>query len=550
MKNKARRIVALLCALVSVFSLVSFTACKDDGPKIDHTKTQLHICNFNGGVGSQWLDEAVIRFTERYKDHSFEPGKTGVQVWIEKSISISVDSFPTSDNDIYFMEQGNYYNMLSTGNLLDITDMVTKPMTEFGETASVEDKLYDNYKDYFKTPAGTYFGIPHYKGIYGITYDRNLWNEKGLFFSADGNVGKKESDTNLSYGPDGKTGVIDGVDYSYDDGLPATYAQFDKLCSAILKRGITPIAWSGAYQWYAEGVLAALKADFEGKYAHLPYSYNGTTYDKLIKSINADGTVTYEEPTEIGPENGWKMYASAGNYYPLKFIETIINKNYYATDSFNSATLHTDIQGTYLLSKYTDKRIAMLMEGYWWPYEASSYVQRMQSSYGESLDSRNFAIMPYPKATEAQIGEKQTVLDTACSISCINAHIEPSKIELAKLFLQFLETDEELLNFLKCTNITRSFKYDVPEKVYSELNTFAKSVVSVIMNGDHVTPASKEEIYYNNKSTFDQFKWFRTSQYSVCTTAMKDKGISAKQIFDAIKGSYTQDSWNLLITFN
>ena len=517
-----KKYIRILAVIGACVSLANLTACGGGGneggstEKVDTTKAQLYLSNFDGGVGTKWLEEAADRFEEKYKDTPFVEGTQGVQIWIERQKGVTVEKFPNERNDIYFLENTNYYNMISTGNLLDITDMVTEPMTEFGETVSVEDKLYDNYKSYFKTSAGKYFAIPHYKGIYGITYDRALWNEKGLFLSSNGKVEKKETDTGLSNGPDGKAGT-------YDDGLPATYDEFYKVCDAMVKRSITPITWAGQYQWYFTGFMGALKADFEGEHADIAYTYNGETYDKLVKSINADGSVVYDEPMAISEENGYEMFRSAGNYYPLQFLETLIKKNYYATQSFNDSVSHLDTQGTYLLSKYVGKRIGMLVEGCWWANEANSYVKQMETRYGDSLNDRRFAIMPYPKATTAEVGEPQTVLDTAKSLACINANIDKNKIDLAKLFLQFLQTEDELVKFLQSTSMTRNYKYEVSDEVYNGLNTFAKSVSDVLVNCEHVMPAGSSEFSYRNAFAYNG--WFDTSKYGICTKAIKNLSI-------------------------
>ncbi|MBE7068666.1 MAG: hypothetical protein E7381_05135 [Clostridiales bacterium] len=539
--KRAKKITASVLSVLLVSSALA--SCKPpqgttNTQKFDATKAQLRICSFDGGVGVKWLEDSAERFCELYKDHVFVEGTKGVQIWIEPVLGVDVNKFPNENNDIYFAEHANYYNMLSTGHLLEITDMVTEPMTEFGETESVEDKLYDNYKDYFKTPAGKYYAIPHYKGIYGITYDRVLWNEKSLFIGANGAVDQKETGT-LANGPD-------GMPNTYDDGLPATYDDFYKVCDTMMQRGITPITWSGMYQWYFSGLLAALKADFEGEQADLSYSFNGETYDKLVKSINPDGTVVYDEPLTITEENGYEMMRSAGDYYALTFAEKIIDSNYYAQQSFTGSVTHLDVQGTYLLSKYSGKRIGMLVEGSWWANEAGNYIQRMQSSYGDTLDARGFALMPYPKATTAEVGDPQTVLDTANSLACINAHIDPETIPLAKLFLQFQQTESELIKFVQSTSMTRNFKYEVPEDVYDGLNTFAKSIVDVCVNCEHVLPMSSSQFMQKNLDKFQFDPYFKTPAYGHATDALNGSkhNKTAAEVFAEMQKKFTPQIWN------
>ena len=42
-------------------------------------------------------------------------------------------------------------------------------------------------KDFFKTKEGKYYGLPHYEGVYGLTYDADLFDEQSWYFDADGN---------------------------------------------------------------------------------------------------------------------------------------------------------------------------------------------------------------------------------------------------------------------------------------------------------------------------------------------------------------------------
>ena len=105
MKNK-KQILAMACALIA---LGNFAACgggnTSDLESIDTTKSQLRIGNFDGGVGTQWLNEAIDRFEELYKDKSFEDGKKGVQILVDRHKGVDVNQFANQDIDIYFLEK-------------------------------------------------------------------------------------------------------------------------------------------------------------------------------------------------------------------------------------------------------------------------------------------------------------------------------------------------------------------------------------------------------------------------------------------------------------
>ena len=72
--NKMNKFFAVALSVLSVSSMV---AC---GPTGSGDKTVITMVNFEGGVGTDWLDEAVVRFEAQNSGKSYESGKTGVDV--------------------------------------------------------------------------------------------------------------------------------------------------------------------------------------------------------------------------------------------------------------------------------------------------------------------------------------------------------------------------------------------------------------------------------------------------------------------------------------
>ena len=248
MKKAMKKLLSIIL-LVGIMC-IALTACADpediggiggdantsaveelNNQEADETKAQLYISNFNGGYGSVFLTKAIKRFCEMYKDTEFLPGTKGVQIWIDTHKGIKADSMVDSRDEIYFLENMNYYDMLYSGHLLDITDIATEKLTAYGETQSIEDKIPQTYRDYFKTSQGKYYALPHYISGYHITYDIDLMDKNALFLSDEGEFNCTSSSTNLSSGPDGQKGT-------YDDGLPATYAEFYELCDNMIRRSV------------------------------------------------------------------------------------------------------------------------------------------------------------------------------------------------------------------------------------------------------------------------------------------------------------------------
>ena len=546
MKKKMNKIVSLLVALAAVATCMPFAACNSgDEEKVDMSKAQLHVSVYNGGVGRDWLDAYIARFQEAYKDYEFIPGKKGVQVWVtphKSSVSDLSGKFNGAKEDVYFLESVNYYDMVSQGHFMDITDMVVNdPLDEYGENVTIESKLHEKVKEYLKTSDGKYYALPHTQTPTMLTYDADLFDRFNLYFDANGVIGKKSTDSGLSKG-------VDNVAGTYDDGLPATYKQFFQLCAKMKQRGIAPIIWSGMYDFYTTRFLKELRVDFEGaEQAMTAYDFDGTM-THIVDKIDAEGNITYKDPVTITEENGYEMLSSAGYYYAYKFFEEIINGEYYSNKSFNDSISHKDAQETFLLSSFeaTEQDIGMLVEGLYWVNESKGFFKAMESYPKASLAERNLKLMPMPKATEAQVGEKTTLADSIVQLAFISAYVPQERVELAKTFLRFCSTQESMEEFLIQTGLTRNYVVNY-DNIYDSLSPYSKSVVDVLGDCDYILPASSSPVFQKN---FDQFY----SEYEVSTPnfpnpviALKEEGKTAAQLFDEFRNKFNANSWAQLL---
>ena len=155
--NMKKGLTCIVCALIASVCCLSVAACGATlGPgeeASDPNRTQIYVYNFYGGYGSDWLAAAKKRFEEKHKDDTnWEEGKTGVQVIIrnkkEDVMGISTQILSNTE-EVYFTEYAYYYTLLGEGVLGDITEAVTDPLEEYGETRSVVDKLTDEQRAYY-----------------------------------------------------------------------------------------------------------------------------------------------------------------------------------------------------------------------------------------------------------------------------------------------------------------------------------------------------------------------------------------------------------------
>ena len=441
---------------------------------------------------------------------------------------------------VFFLEDVNYRNAIARGWVLDITDIVQQELTAYGETDSIEDKLYEDQIPLYQTADGKYYGLPHSQSPTLLTYDADYFDTNYLYFGSDNQIGKCSTDKDLSAGPDGEPGT-------YDDGMPATYAQFYKLCDVIKDDlGGSPIIWAGAdgMEFYSTNFAKTLRADFEGSEATIGYTFSGTA-THLIESIDPDTReITYQAPVEITEETGWKYFSSAGYYYAYEFFENIYNKGYYSKSAFSPSTKHTTAQNKFLQGNVDDEweDIAMLVEGTYWVNEAKTKFTELEGiDTAYALKNRNLKVMPLPKATEAQVGKKSTYVDSINQLAFISSRTPTEKVELSKTFLQYCETQESLEEFLLTTNLTRSYDVDY-SAIYADLCPYSKSLLDMFSESNYIIASSNSAIFRNGYDTF-------FTRYEMGTPANRHpmwaikNGATAIDLFNAKKSQHTEANW-------
>lgn len=527
--KKLTKITALLCSIFSFANLA--TACGGDKEKErDATKTYLTVYNYDGGIGTQWLYDTAKRFEELYAEKELEAGKKGVVVDVVAGKD-NLTTLVASPNNVFFTEQIPFNDYIAKNELLDISDMAESSFTNLGvsETGNVSAKIPQETKEALLAQDGKLYALPHYEVYTGVSYDRDLFEAKGLFIQkrAQGETTTKfckSNATNISVGPDGVKG-------SYDDGLPSSYEEFYALVNQMLKLQVTPFIYTGRFPTYINHIVTSAWATYTGMDEFRLNVTLDSTVDteegedpittEIITGWNADGTPIVEETT-ITMETGYKTLAQSGRYYALEFLRTLMSTGPAAGESWAGDGLvfsdlvptssHLDAQMHYIFSNldpYYEKPIGMIIEGSYWYNEAKSALAASEKQFGEDAKDRDFSYMPLPVQASGQVtegnGKKNTLLDANVSFAFINGNIadDPVISQLAKDFLQFCYTDQELVNFTKETSIFKGVAYNVNKDVLEGSSKFAQHMFEIRQNSDVIHPYAANKIYINAQATFN-----------------------------------------------
>ena len=531
MKNKKwKRVLAACLCVSSLFGgVMGFSSCggKGGGEVIDATKTQVKIKYNNGGLGRVWLDTVLAKFEEVYADVSFEEGKTGVQVlkdFAKRNIELS--AMKSSDSQVFLLEDLDMWDFGVNGALMDITDLVQSPAKidyTTSEDVTIESKLQQSHKNLYNVPTkdhpeGGYYAIPFFDTPVNLNYNVDLFEERGLYLKRDGyfvdengvetaeafpeygatadgfteedfatdikimNLFVNDKSEPRSYGPNGKTGVINGIDYSVDDGLPATYADFRALLTQMEYVGVTAFVWNDLEPAYLTSLINGVWANNIGwDQVQISLTFSGVANN--IADLDADGQVQYnedgsikvlEEPVTITPDNVELIHRQKGKLDALKFAQMIVGKDSAGEYRFNEKSLsqnHKEAQNMFIDYENAgqDKPIAFLIEGEWWLREA--YDANFNTI--DEMHSKRFGILPLPRATRAEVGLPITNVSDHYSAAFINSNCPANKIKVAKELFSFLQNESSLLTFSYYTNMIRPMTYELSDENLAEKGYFS-----------------------------------------------------------------------------
>ena len=237
--SKFNRAISALFAGVLTVGTLGLAACGGgnggggNGGGNNNADT-IYVKMYNGGFGTAWLSKAGEEYT----------AKTGTKISIKtfKSESMGPQNVKTDSAELFFLQDSHYYNFVEAGVLADISEAVTGANPyETGKT--IEDKLSEDQKSFLTVKDGKYYALPHYVGNWGIVYDMQLFDDSNYYFAEGQDKNDEWQDVDdrairakfVKAKTDKKANGPDGVYGTDDDGLPATYDEFFKLCKVFAK---------------------------------------------------------------------------------------------------------------------------------------------------------------------------------------------------------------------------------------------------------------------------------------------------------------------------
>lgn len=493
------------------------------GVTVDNTRTQLYVGNYDGGLGSIWLEEFTRYFENKYADVSFEEGRVGVQIVPTSDRTFGGNTLQTTiankQADVIFGEDIVYYNY-TNGLTMDITDLVDgtwtwtvedrdgNPVT-LGSTyddstdTTIYAKMNESERAYYDAD-GRFYGVPYYYGNVTITYNEDIFESAGAFFkegksAEDFNERAENWDEIFGQKADGRSAGPDGLPETSDDGLPATYDDFFLLCRFLKDEGsvngkkIMPLVICGTYNGYLLDFLETMLADAEGA-EQFNLNLTGEGEAKTLGTVDGSGNfVPDAEETLIGAayNNRNQLQRQKGRYDVLRFAYEFAHSNSFEESSMSSSGYTNIVAQNLFINGNSNYAYAMLLDGNWWESEATSTFNRLGENAKQNF---NFKSMPIPKASQEDVNADQgarTYVSTNYNSVLINNNIADNEIRknLAKLFVYEFHTNEQLSQFNSITGLVRPYEYEIDKEssYWQNMSPYAQSMYKLYVEDPNVT---------------------------------------------------------------
>lgn len=569
-----------LCAVTAL----SVAACSKNGNAGGNGNvTVLEVAVHNGGVGSVWLRNAANRFATQVADRSYAAGKKGVKINITPANGLGKASMDSEAYNVYFIERLDTYTLMQNKLLMDLSEIFETE--EDGKT--LEERIYPQMRAALKGNDGKYYVLPGWEFYAGLSYDKDSFDFCGAYIAAPGEDGLQYNSTKFgsatlvgrtnakkSCGPDGKTGIVDGVDYSDDDGLPSSLQEMLIICEYLLKNNVEPITMSSAYPGYSKYLIAGLWASLAGyDCMKTCYTFDGTQIEVVETDDNGNLLFTNEnlfpgidylkkprtKMVSATEADGYYTNDMAAKYYAAAFLQ-IIDKEGFMPFSDGASVSHTETQLNMLLGGSGVKgkgRKGMMIEGSYWWVESEMYdnFNTYKTLTKKDASDRNIRWMPLPTSLDTSVtegnGRKNTLIDTGMGVCFINNNINNNQeLKRASIdFVKFCYSQDELAKFTEATGSMRPIEYDVDTNnvksgFYKELLELRSKSDVVLFSGDNDT------FKYNRGVLQIELSGLTTLSPTIGNTRYDNyleafgNGANAVDVFDATR--FTKNFWDTL----
>lgn len=532
-------VVFVLCAMLSVTAL--FGCSKQDQGGTSDTVVDVRV--YKAGYGVEWMHAAKEKFEELYKDKGYKiniieesssvPAKVAAEILNKKN---AVDLYITGEDNfaIYLKNSKSFYKSYDEVVLENLNDVYSSKAIKFDgseESITIDEKINASLKNFLKFKGTTDKNYDKYKGNYyafpWASGASGLFMNKSVFEKFDIEIPRTTDELIKAYKkicPENK------------DGVPTPK-----------ETGVYPMSYGGKN---AGGFWLFCYDTFFAQYSGVEAERN------FWQCIPAEGSVI---------ANGYDVYKDQGILEALKVTEKLCDDNYCAYGTNQQDDIKAQLQ-------VLDGKAAITPSGNW------IYNEMKLNSSGK-VDNIVMMKMPIISALGTKLGISDPTLSAVvkgvddgksdediaseCSTTpTVVAEIRKarglyfdysvnhvalipsysSSKDVAKLFLRFLASDDNLDLYKTKAYSSLPFKYASESKV--QVNDFVKSVDEVMSYGNGMLlceDISTSPIRQANLACFCNYVG-----YANVFLSLSRRIITSQEIYDS-DIVYAEENWELLL---
>lgn len=527
MNKKFTRISAL--ALTGLLGVSALAGCNQPNEKPWGDKIRIDVSLYSGGYGTDWFIDLANEYNasqDKYYINKLPDNKNDIYQISQKIVA------GIKEADLFITNSSDIGSLLKSGKLIDLTEVYNTKHE--GEDTDVKGKVQD-YELVQRTMGkdGVMYALPYQTGLSGIVYDHDLFEDMGLLF--------KDNTTE-----NGLTKGRDGVEGTYDDGLPVTYEDFKDLVDAIKVKQMIPFIISDKIETgLTEPVAEAIWAQYDGLTNYqISYNYNGT-----YKSPSTGAE------TVITPDTGYKLFSEGlmeGRTKAATFFKEMLiaSDNNYNDVTNTSGWSHTDAQGKFLMSHNTDKRVAMIFEGAWWENEAKpSFAADARNNGDEwAYGNRDFRMMPipsFPGESAESAGKNYFDVGGAGTVFALKQNDAEKEAGIID-FLKAYTKDKNLRNFTKRSGALLPYDYEFTPEDVASFTPFTKNMIDILSSPS--TQLLNTQGYMIAGGMRKPLRWdIRINEQSASSLMATMRKGSVSDYANALKAMYNSTNWSSAI---
>lgn len=443
--KRMKRLATLGLATMLVGSSVVTVGC--GGSKGE--KGSLSIRYYVGGYGETWLKQAVKAYQKINPDVKFTL-KSDEEIGSKVTQYLSVKN---PNADIYLVDEFAWQDAARKKLIEPLDDVMESKVKIAGTETTIKDALIDGFEFYpYASVGGTEsaYVMPWAADNVSVIYNEDLMK---------------------------KTPKTGGGTWTT---FPATESEFKQFIADIN-------AASGTAAYGNKEVKPFVYAGSSLNVLSWPHmiwwaQYQGIDADNCLEEGSYSDFWQYESKDVFKQTGLTESYGLVQEIF-VNYEETDPSKRTWVNVPSNNGALSA--QEAEL--EFVKGTAVMTLNGAWMENEIAEVLD-LPNAYPDLQDYMRMAYLP------AIDGAKETNVNLVDTGSVMVVSSKSENKDVAKDFLKFLNTEEQMANFTKYTGTMRPFKYD-PSDAIGDMVPFRQDIIDMFLNGNNIFEGSAHSMY-------------------------------------------------------